>query len=516
MHKAMTFTLICLVVSAVSGCGGGLTQQDMLKHAIRRPSDDDESDAMAPPTTKTIVNRDAVNRDKADAPVAENGPVASLPPAKTSTASSRPPARRPATAGVPQASTARTAAQDTATTPSPLPRPPAVTSKPAEPLSLVQRRQRTIDNMTKIGVAIERFTQENGRLFSLAICNAKGQPQLSWRVELLPYLGHQDLYDQFDMNEPWDSPRNKPLLTLMPEVYQSPERFDEKTNYLLPIATFTPFNRQRGLGVSNLEDGAANTVVLVEVDDSAAVPWAKPEDLPIDLKNFGLKVGSLREDGFFVVWGDGAVTRVSPERSARDLKAIFTYDGGDAFAYHLVRADATAAPAVTANNEADSVAVAGPVTPDRSVASKSPVARSRTTSSSAAISRQGRFSASGRLPIPDPHRLDRARELIREIYISDYENAKTVRDQQALAKRMLKQVSDMSDDPAGQYALLDIIAKIAAQTGDSATAITALEQLASSFEVDDLDIGHHILQQLAKKKTADERSTRRCWTSRRP
>jgi hypothetical protein len=32
--------------------------------------------------------------------------------------------------------------------------------------------------------------------------DANGQPLLSWRVLLLPYLDHQELYDEFRLNEP--------------------------------------------------------------------------------------------------------------------------------------------------------------------------------------------------------------------------------------------------------------------------------------------------------------------------
>ena len=56
-----------------------------------------------------------------------------------------------------------------------------------------------------------------------ALRDSGGLPLLSWRVLLLPYLGHNDLYRRFHLDEPWDGPHNKALLAEMPEVYAPPE-----------------------------------------------------------------------------------------------------------------------------------------------------------------------------------------------------------------------------------------------------------------------------------------------------
>src|SRR5262249_5899033 len=36
----------------------------------------------------------------------------------------------------------------------------------------------------------------------------EGKALLSWRVTLLPYLEQQNLFNQFHLDEPWDSPHN--------------------------------------------------------------------------------------------------------------------------------------------------------------------------------------------------------------------------------------------------------------------------------------------------------------------
>ena len=55
-----------------------------------------------------------------------------------------------------------------------------------------------------------------------AIYSKQGKPLLSWRVQLLPYLDAKALYDEFHLDEPWDSEHNRKLIDRMPEVYRSP------------------------------------------------------------------------------------------------------------------------------------------------------------------------------------------------------------------------------------------------------------------------------------------------------
>src|SRR6516225_223840 len=56
-----------------------------------------------------------------------------------------------------------------------------------------------------------------------AVCGKDGKPLLSWRVLILPYIEAGSLYEQFKLDEAWDSPHNLPLLGKMPLNYAPPK-----------------------------------------------------------------------------------------------------------------------------------------------------------------------------------------------------------------------------------------------------------------------------------------------------
>src|SRR3954451_19781343 len=75
------------------------------------------------------------------------------------------------------------------------------------PRALVQVKR----HLFKIGVELHRYHDAHGKKFpASAIRDRNGRPLLSWRVALLPMLGESELYGRFKLDEPWDSPANRP------------------------------------------------------------------------------------------------------------------------------------------------------------------------------------------------------------------------------------------------------------------------------------------------------------------
>jgi len=146
-------------------------------------------------------------------------------------------------------------------------------------------RAETEDRFKKIVLAFNEYRdhQKERRLPPAALTSRDGQPLLSWRVILLPYLDHKDLFSKFHLDEPWDSTHNKTLLPLMPDIYAPPAAAHYSGE---PHATFcqvftgpgTPFDCPGGCRLpEDFLRGSSNTILVVEAGN--AVPWTKPEDL---------------------------------------------------------------------------------------------------------------------------------------------------------------------------------------------------------------------------------------------
>jgi hypothetical protein len=157
----------------------------------------------------------------------------------------------------------------------------------------------------------------------------EGKPLLSWRVLILPLLEEQALYDQFHLDEPWDSEHNKKLIDRMPMVYQSPgsNAGRGKTTYLTVRGPKTMFPGKDGVRIAEVRDGTSNTIMLVEVPDNKAVVWTKPDDYEYDEKDPMKGLLGRRPGGFYVSFVDGSV-RLLPSTINKDhLKAYYTRNG---------------------------------------------------------------------------------------------------------------------------------------------------------------------------------------------
>ena len=158
-------------------------------------------------------------------------------------------------------------------------------------------------------------------------------------VLLLPYLGHRDLFDQYDFSQPWDMRKNLRLLDKIPAVYHDPIYGDQPgqfthyaavagSSWLIPTAfpvsgmemkdvTILPLKclseqdvsrdgngelRVKNLPILKFEPSNSRQMYLEQVvfDNFAIVvagvapdrkiPWTKPEDITVG-PGFPFKLG---------------------------------------------------------------------------------------------------------------------------------------------------------------------------------------------------------------------------------
>jgi hypothetical protein len=194
------------------------------------------------------------------------------------------------------------------------------------------RRNKSMDNLKQIGLAMHNYYDAHKRLPPPAIYSPDGKPLLSWRVILLPYLEQNALYKEFHLDEPWDSPHNLKLAQTLPVDYLSPKskiKEPGRTNYVLPIGPGTMFEGREGKTFKEITDGTSRTIMAVEVDDEHAVIWSKPDDLPYDPNEPAKALGGHFKDDFLALVGDGSVHAFQRSFSADDLRAWFSAAAGD-------------------------------------------------------------------------------------------------------------------------------------------------------------------------------------------
>ncbi|MFZ5829910.1 MAG: DUF1559 domain-containing protein [Planctomycetota bacterium] len=193
------------------------------------------------------------------------------------------------------------------------------------------RTAQSMNNLKQIGLAMHNYADVHKHFPPAYSTDKEGKPLLSWRVLILPYVEGQGLYEQFHLDEPWDSEHNKKLIEKMPPCFRSPQSAapQGKTTYATVRGEDTVFPGKDGVKFSQIGDGTSSTVLTVEVADDKAMEWTKPDDFEYDPEN-PAKGLARRRGGYLFGFADGSVRRVSPEVGKDWLKAVFTKDGGEA------------------------------------------------------------------------------------------------------------------------------------------------------------------------------------------
>jgi hypothetical protein len=180
------------------------------------------------------------------------------------------------------------------------------------------------NNLKLFGIAFHSFNDATG-VMPTDITDKDGKPLLSWRVAILPYIEEEELYKQFELDEPWDSPNNKKLVEKMPKVY-APIRVKAKAGetfyqvFTGKDALFGPKKKPRI--PASIPDGTSNTAMVVEGGEP--VVWTKPADIAFDEKKPLPKLGGMFDGDFNVVLCDGSVMRIKKAADPVHLKRLIT------------------------------------------------------------------------------------------------------------------------------------------------------------------------------------------------
>jgi hypothetical protein len=191
-------------------------------------------------------------------------------------------------------------------------------------------RSQDQNNLKQLGLALYQYESDYGRLPPAALTSPDGEPLLSWRVAILPYIDQNSLYKQFNLNEPWDGPTNKPLLARMPKTYALPGQTPDGsglTHYQVFVGPRAVFDTGWVPQLSRVPDGPTNTLLIAA--GQTPVPWTKPADLDFDPHGPLPRLGGRFPCGSHAAYADGVVRWVPDTTPESILRALITRNGNE-------------------------------------------------------------------------------------------------------------------------------------------------------------------------------------------
>ena len=196
------------------------------------------------------------------------------------------------------------------------------------------RRTQCKNNLKQIGLALHNY-HDTFKLFPAAHLNdLEGEPKLSWRVSILPFLGEAGRYNAYHFDDAWDSPLNSGLLNPLPLVYGCPSHStpgSTSTAYATITGSNTALGDGKCVSIHQITDGTSNTLMVVEAC-GLNIPWMKPQDIDAaTVTGVGDPNGasSKHSGGTHVLMADGSVRFVSNNINPKVYQSLITRDGAE-------------------------------------------------------------------------------------------------------------------------------------------------------------------------------------------
>ena len=194
------------------------------------------------------------------------------------------------------------------------------------------RRTQCLNNLRQISLAMINYESANGHFLPAYIADENGKPMHSWRVLLLPYMEENALYEQYNMDEPWDGPNNSKLHDEIVPLFRCPssDSAEHCSDYVLVTGKGTAFEADKTTNYGDLADGSSNTILMVEIFD-ADDHWMKPQDISADqffspvLEEVKSNHSGVRNVSLF----DGSTHSITTDVSQEELRKLVLIADGE-------------------------------------------------------------------------------------------------------------------------------------------------------------------------------------------
>jgi uncharacterized Fe-S cluster protein YjdI len=197
------------------------------------------------------------------------------------------------------------------------------------------RRMQCSNNLKQVALAMHNYHDTYKAFPPAYTVDADGNKLHSWRTLLLPYLDQAPLYDQIDLNKPWDAPENQAIAETVIPTYTCPSDPDGTkpyTDYMVIVGAGAIFDGNQQCLMADITDGTSNTILVVEVKGQQ-VPWMEPTDLSLDQMQMAInsgptEPGSYHPGGFQAALADGSVRFITATIDPTMLRNLITRGDG--------------------------------------------------------------------------------------------------------------------------------------------------------------------------------------------
>ena len=209
---------------------------------------------------------------------------------------------------------------------------------------LTNSRQRTssMNNLRRIAEALNAYAADHGTYPPPATLDENGMPMHCWRVLILPYLGEDRLYNQFDLTLPWNHDDNLAVVysNAAPSALIHPNAnaagMGQQSGYHLITGPGTLFPASGPLSPDQVTDDPSLTLLITEAAPTSSMNvWTEPVELDFAVMRgqingtIGIEPGGMLDDGVAVATVDGRVHFAKDALKPNIFRALVTPRGNE-------------------------------------------------------------------------------------------------------------------------------------------------------------------------------------------